>query len=52
MQPQVIVTRHEWGTQAFCSCGWSISVRETELDASARVMALVDAHLKAHRRRK
>ncbi len=50
MEPQVTVTRQEWGVEASCSCGWSVTVPETGAEASAHIMAVVDTHLEAHRR--
>jgi|GEM_PF-1351087 len=48
--PTVTVTVHNWGVTASCSCGWSHTVHTDAAEGAAHIMALVEAHLGAHRR--
>jgi hypothetical protein len=50
--PNITIIEHEWGIAASCSCGWSHTVHTHDPvgEGIAHIMALVEAHLEAHRR--
>lgn len=52
--PNVSVTVREGAVAASCLCGWSCTVPTADPagEGMAHIMAMVDAHLEAHRRQR